>query len=252
MSLIQFEKQDSIGILTFNDPGKLNAMGPEMAAAFATKLDEIATDESLNVLVITGAGRAFSAGGDLQMLLDIGEMEHQQGAATLKAFYKNFLKLRDLKIPVIAAINGHAIGAGFCVALACDLRYVSKDAKLGANFAKIGISPGMGGTYFLKHMVGSLRTSEILLTGKIFSGKDAERFGLVNESTASDKLLPHALTVAQVIADNGKLAVRKIKQALQIAEHATLEEIFDWDSEAQAECLRTDDFKERIAGVLKK
>lgn len=252
MSLVLFEKQGSIGLLTLNHPEKLNAMSEDMAQAFSATLKTIAADKNLRVIILTGAGRAFSSGGHLAMLKSYSEKSKKEAANLLKKFYQNFLNLRNLAQPVIAAINGPAIGAGFCLALACDLRIASENAKMGANFAKIGLAPGMGGTYFLTHALGQLKASELLLTGKTFAASDAKELNLINRVCSSEDLLNTAFKLAKEIAENAPLAVRQIKKGLQLAQTASLTEIFDWDSKTQAETLKSKDFAEGILAVLEK
>lgn len=252
MSLVLFEKQDAIGQITLNDPDKLNAMSEAMAHEFKQILDEIAADDSIRVIVLTGAGRAFSSGGNADMLKSYGQKSPQESAQLLKNFYNHYLKVREIPQPVIAMMNGHAIGAGFCLAMACDLRFCVDNAKYGVNFARIGLAPGMAGAYLLKHSIGNVRAAELLLTGKAVSGEDALRLGLVNDVCSADQLSEKVFSVAQDIARNAPLAVRFIKQALQVAETGSLNDVFEFDSKAQAECLRSQDFSEGIDAVLAK
>ena len=166
-------------------------------------------------MVLTGAGRAFSAGGDLAMI----EARAAAGAANgprgrgairdgMRAFYQLFLSVRDLPCPTLAAINGAAIGAGLCVALACDLRIASREAKLGLNFTQLGLHPGMGATWTLPRLVGPARAAELLFSSRVFTGAEAATIGLVNRAVAPAEVLPAAHALAAEFAAAAPLAVR--------------------------------------------
>ncbi|MEZ4291817.1 MAG: enoyl-CoA hydratase/isomerase family protein [Myxococcota bacterium] len=157
---IRETRDGGVVTLHFADPDRLNAMTREMGEAFRDRIAGLAADDSIRALVLTGEGRAFSAGGDLDML----QAKADQGAAApgvawrairdeMASFYRLFLSLRDLACPTIAAINGHAIGAGLCVALGCDLRFVAREARLGLNFTRLGVHPGMAATWNLPRLV---------------------------------------------------------------------------------------------------
>ena len=154
--LILQSRDGDVVTLQFNDPDHLNAMTRKMGEAFRDAIGALALDDSLRAVVLTGVGRAFSAGGDLDMLQE----QADRGAAApgtawrgirdeMSSFYRLFLSVRDLPCPTISALNGHAIGAGFCVALGCDFRYVADEARLGLNFTRVGVHPGMGATWTL-------------------------------------------------------------------------------------------------------
>jgi len=164
---ILFEQQAGIATITFNQPETRNAMTPEMGNELGRAIERIRTDSSVRVVVVTGSGKSFCAGGNLHMIArDTGVRE---GGPTIGAsprdFYNRFLAIREVPVPTIAALNGHAIGAGFCFALACDLRIAAEDAKMGMTFARLGIHPGMGATYFLTRLIGSARACELFFHG---------------------------------------------------------------------------------------
>ena len=192
--LVLLARDGDVVTLTFNDPSHLNAMTQAMGEAFATCVTELAGDPSLRAVVLTGAGRAFSAGGDLTMI----ESRAAAGAANgprgrgairdgMRSFYKLFLAVREIPCPTIAAVNGAAIGAGLCVALACDVRIASSEAKLGLNFTQLGLHPGMGATWTLPRLVGGARAAEILFSSRIFTGAEAATIGLVNRAVAAGR-----------------------------------------------------------------
>lgn len=250
--LITYQTEGGIATLTLNDPESLNAMDENMGVAFGQALDKVEKDESVRVVILTGSGRAFSSGGNLQMIEDKIVKTAEVNKKELTQFYKTFLRLREIKVPVIAAINGHAVGAGFCVSLACDLRYAADTAKMGANFAKIGLAPGMGGTFLITRLLGPTRAAEVLLLAELLSADHAHRIGLLNGVFAPDQLLNHVRGVAKVIAANGPVAVAMIKKGIQKALNSTLEEMFDYDSSCQAESFKTADIKEGIRAIQEK
>ncbi len=244
--------KDSIATLTFNKPDQLNALDEPMGKAFSQSLKQIRNDPSIRALIITGAGRAFSSGGNLSMLESKIKKSQTANKAELKRFYRTFLEVRDLDIPVIAAINGPAVGAGFCLALACDFRFAAESSKMGANFARLGLAPGMGGTYLITRLVGPLRAAEILMTAHVFDARTAEKFGLVNGVSADAGLMPLVINTAKLLASNAPLSMAMIKRGIQKAQHASLEQMFNYDSAAQAKCFTTQDIKEGIAAIRDK
>ncbi len=244
--------ENHIATVTFNRPENLNALDKAMGLAFAKRLREIKKNRDVRVVILTGSGRAFSSGGNLDMIEAKTKKGFLANKNELKKFYKLFLGVRDLKVPVIAAMNGPAIGAGFCLSLACDLRYAATTAKIGANFAKIGLAPGMGGSYLITRLVGPTRAAEILLLAENLSAERALQMGLLNGIFLPETLLNHVYGVAKVIAENGPMAIRMIKKGIQKAIHATLSEMFDYDSTCQAKSFGSEDIKEGIRAIREK
>ena len=254
--LVLVERDGDVATLTFNDPERRNAMTRAMGEAFAREIALLAQADDLRALILTGAGRAFSAGGDLAMI----EERAAEGAAepgiarrsvrvTMRAFYELFLSVRDLACPSIAAINGHAIGAGLCVALACDLRIASSDAKLGLNFTKLGLHPGMGATWTLPRIVGTAQAAELLYTSRLFDADEAQRMGLVSRTLASDEVLPAARRLAAEIGACAPIAVAGVKRALERSPEATLQDQLGFEASEQGICFETRDVREGLAAV---
>ncbi|MFO1463619.1 MAG: enoyl-CoA hydratase-related protein [bacterium] len=252
MPLLLFEQAGPIGTLTLNNPQELNAMTPEMGDAIAAMVPELNAKPDLRVVLITGAGRAFSAGGNLQFILDHTSQGFEQNKREMIEFYSKFLQLRNIEVPTIAALNGPAIGAGLLIALACDLRYASADAKLAANFAKLGLSSGMGGLYWLTKLAGPAVAAELLFTARTFGAEEAQRLGLVNGVYPAPDLLLKVREVAEQIAANAPLALKIMKRGVQRAVTATLEEVFDYESAGQARSFATQDLKEGISAIQEK
>lgn len=254
--LILLERDGDVAVLTFNDPERRNAMTQAMGEAFAGHVARLASDLSLRALVLTGAGRAFSAGGDLGMIqARADEGAAQPGVARrgirdgMHAFYELFLSVRQLACPTIAALNGAAVGAGLCVALGCDMRLASRKAKLGLNFARLGIHPGMGATWTLPRLVGPAHAAELLYTGRLLEGQEAARIGLVNRALDPEDVLPEARKLAAEIAGASPIANRGIKQALERSAGASLEDQLGFEAARQAECFESGDIREGLAAA---
>jgi enoyl-CoA hydratase len=167
-------------------------------------------------------------------------------------FYRLYLSVRDIPVPTLAAIHGPAIGAGLCVALGCDLRVAATGAKLGLNFTKLGIHPGMGATWTLPRLVGPARAAELLYTGRILTGEEAEHIGLVNRAVPKDDVLETTLAIAREIAASGPLAVRGTKQALARSLEHGLGDQLDFEAGQQALNYETTDLAEGIRAVREK
>lgn len=249
---ILFEIKDSVAWITFNRPENLNALDEEIGAEFTAILTKIKQNSQIRVAVLTGSGRAFSSGGNLNMLREKMEKSAIVNENELKAFYQTFLQIRDLDIPFIAAINGHAVGAGFCLALACDFRYASSKAKLGANFTKIGLAAGMGGTWLVNELAGPVFAREILMLGEVFSAQKAFNYGLLNKVCEPEELIQKVKAVSETLSHNSPIALRKIKKGLNIAPRKSLLEMFDYDSKAQAECFESEDIREGVDAISQK
>jgi enoyl-CoA hydratase len=257
--LIRAARDGDVVTLHFNDPDRLNAMTREMGEAFRDRVGVLAQDATLRAVVLTGEGRAFSAGGDLDML----KLQADRGAADpgaawrgirddMSTFYRLFLSVRDLPCPTIAAINGHAVGAGFCVALGCDFRYVAAEAKLGLNFTRIGVHPGMAATWNLPRLVGPALAAELLYTSRMIDGEEAGRIGLANRVLTRAEVLEAAQATASEIAGNAPLAVRAVKQALSRTETASIEDQLQFEATEQAKNFESADSHEGIAAVREK
>jgi enoyl-CoA hydratase/carnithine racemase len=252
-TLVQVADRDAgVVLLTLRDPDRRNAMTAEMGACLSGALAELATRDDVRVAVLTGAGSAFSGGGDLALLADKAARAKagQDQTASMRRFYEAFLSVVHAPFPVLAAVNGHAIGAGACVAIACDLAIVSTTAKLGFNFVTLGIHPGMGGSWSLPRLVGPQRAAELLYTGRIVTGEQAAGYGMALEAVPPDEVLPRTLALATRIAASAPQPVRQLKRSLAGSGARTLEQQLDVEAAAQAENYRSADVDEglRAAG----
>ena len=230
-------------------------MTEAMGRAIAEQMKALAGDPSLRVAVLTGAGRAFSAGGDLAMIENMarqgsskpGDDTRREISQFMRRFYNLYLSVRDLPCPTIAAMNGAAIGAGLCIALACDTRIAARDAKLGLNFTRLGIHPGMGATWTLPRIVGPAHAAELLFTGRILDGAEAERIGLVNRAVDGEAVLPQALEMARAMALSAPIAVRGTKRALARSLDSDLAGQLDFEAHQQSLCCESADLGEGLA-----
>ncbi|MFM1846670.1 MAG: hypothetical protein RL417_144 [Pseudomonadota bacterium] len=242
----------NIGKITLNDPDNLNAMGEEMAAEFRSMVTNLGSDaRKLRAIVLTGAGRAFSAGGNLDMLERKSELTGEDNRLKMLDFYHSFLCLLDLKVPLIAAINGHAVGAGLCLASACDIRIASDKAKLGFTFTRLGLHPGMGATYFLPRVIGRAAATELLLTGRLIDAEKAWSLGLVSNVVAPEAILGEAERIAGEIADCGPEAARQVLETVR-GGLAELEAHLEREALAQSINYASSEFKEGVRAAIEK
>ncbi len=258
-SLVLVERDADVVTLTFNDPDRRNAMTRAMGEAFSDRIAELVSDASIRAVILTGAGRAFSAGGDMAMLDDLAaqgernpDLAQRPIRDSMRSFYGLFLSVRDLPCPTIAAINGHAIGAGLCVALACDTRFASSRAKLGLNFSTLGIHPGMAATWTLPRLVGPALAAELLYTGRIFGATEAAAMGLVNRAVEPETLLATARSIAAEIAAASPIVTKGIKRALARSLDSDLEGQLEFEAREQSLCFGSRDALEGLAAAREK
>jgi enoyl-CoA hydratase len=246
---ILLEVADGIATLTLNQPAKRNPMSVQMGEEIAEALRGLEADEDARVLVVTGAGEAFCAGGDMSMIEANTRRPVGESRQVMLDYYDRYLSLMRLPIPTIAAVHGYAIGGGLAIALACDLRYAAEDAKLGVNFARLGIHPGMASTLTLPRAVGLARALELFYTGRLVSGREAETLGLVNRAVPRAELMPTVLEVARAISRNAPLVVRMLKRAVHRAAEGALTGALGYEAFCQAISYTTTDLKEGVAAI---
>ncbi len=235
--------------LTLNRPERRNALTEELASALRVRLTEVARDDSVRVLVLTGAGRAFCAGADLGRL-GARAATVQEKEQVLRVYYRAFLDLRDLKIPTIAAIQGPAIGAGLNLALCCDLRVLARGARLAAPFVKLGIHPGGGATWMLSRLAGTSAAREMLLLGEPVSAERALQVGLAGRLVEDGEELPAALEWASSLAALPRPVLLDLKRTLALAESgADFDQVLELETVAQARSLTSEDAGEGWAAL---
>ena len=251
--LVRVARDDAdatVTVVTLNQPDNLNAMtvtmGDEIEAVVAD-LRSLPPSE-LRAIVLTGAGRAFSAGGDLAFLDARRDDSPTCNAETMRRFYARFLSIRKLPVPVVACINGPAIGAGLCFAMAADVRVTHDKAKLGFTFVGLGLHPGMGATHTI-----ALAASRMLLTGDIVGGQEALALGLVTVSCAdAPAALAEALGIARRIAAQSPLAVRATLRTLRQTADFGLDAALQREADAQAQSYASADYAEGLAAIKAK
>jgi enoyl-CoA hydratase/carnithine racemase len=237
-----------IATLTLHDEANLNAMSDEMAAEFAAAIATLKTIPALRAVILTGAGKAFSAGGHLGMLEAKQTKSAEENRKGMLAFYDSFLRMRELKVPLIAAINGAAVGAGLCVACACDIRIAATSAKLGFTFLKLGLHPGMGATYFVPHIVGESIATELLLTGRIISAEEGFRIGMLSKICAPESLMSEAKAIIQEMLSCGPEASQQLLKTMR-GDGAQLKKALEREAECQSVNYASAEFAEGIAAM---
>ena len=248
-----FDVADGVATVTLNRPASLNAFSTPMQRELAALIAHLADDNAVRAVVLTGAGRAFCAGGD------IGEMEAAADPVPLAGRNKLhrmlttvLMPLVRLEKPVIAAINGAAVGAGMNLALAADITLVSDTATFSQAFVKVGLVPDTGGLYLLTRLIGLNRAKELCFTGRMIGAREAFELGLVNRVVPGNKLMPEALALAKELASGASAAIGLTKSLLNLAHTATLEEMAEFESYALAIVLSTDDHREGIRAFREK
>ncbi|WP_121255412.1 enoyl-CoA hydratase/isomerase family protein [Nocardioides ferulae] len=237
---------DGVALLTLDNPSLRNAMSDEMTGSWVRAVEALAADPTVRVVVVTGAGSAFCSGGNTSWLAEDPDATVDALRTKMMAFYRAWLSIRRLEVPTIAAINGPAIGAGLCLALACDIRYAARGAKLGAPFVKLGLHPGMAGTYLLPHVVGEAHARDLLLTGRVVEADEALRMGLVSRVLGAADFHDDVLATAAEVARTAPIASRLTTLALREGGHRDLESGLQWEAMAQPITLATEDLHEGI------
>ncbi|WP_375481138.1 enoyl-CoA hydratase [uncultured Jatrophihabitans sp.] len=223
---------DGVRVLTLNDPERRNAMSPELQQALGAAADTVAADPAARVLVVTGNGTAFSAGADLPAVFHDLDREVSDIRAGLQSIYDSFLRIKRLRIPTLAAVNGAAVGAGVNLAMACDVRIAGSRARFGVTFTTLGLHPGGGCTYFLTQALGRQRAFQLIMDGAVLDADEALRLGLVLDVV--DDPLAAALETAQRWAGVDPRLARDIKTSVGIAERGLFDETLEFEGWAQA------------------
>lgn len=240
---------DGVVILTLSLPERRNAMTGELTQAWVDAVTSLKGDRSVRAVVVTGEGTAFCAGGELSWLAESPGMSVDAIRDRMVPFYKAWLGIRDVEVPVIAAINGPAIGAGLCLALACDLRYAASSAVMSVPFTTLGMHSGMAATWLLPQAVGLPVARELLFTGRRVDAAEALRLGLVNGVFEPEELLSGALGVARQIAANGPVAMRLTVAGLRNGGHSSLEASLAYEALAQPVTFASEDLTEGLAAA---
>jgi len=243
--------RDPSGVVTvrLDNPERRNAMSAEMTSSWLATMTALRSDRSVRVVVVTGNGDAFCSGGDTGWLVSRPEDTVDELRERMLPFYRAWLSIRELEVPTIAAINGAAIGAGLCLALAADLRYAADDARLSVPFTRLGINPGMAGTWLLPAVAGIGLAREMLLAGRVLTGAEAAAAGLVNRSFPGARLADEVTAIAGAIADAAPIATRLTKLALAAGGHVDFDSALQWEALAQPITMATADSREGLVAA---
>lgn len=250
---IDISETNNIVTIKLNRPEKLNALVGHMRRDLAEALEEAASDHSVRVVIITGAGRGFCAGGDVPYMAELIERKDTEEFSRLLGSARRVISaIRHMTKPVIASVNGPASGAGFNLALACDLRIASTTATFSQSFAKVGLHPDWGGTYFLPRMVTTNKACEMFFLGDLIGAEEALELGIVNSVVKPEQLEGATLQLAERLRDAPPLAIAAAKQAVYMSHGSELEEMLRYENEAQLRCFHSEDCREGIRAFLEK
>lgn len=246
---ISYEVKGHVAVLTINRPEALNALNTGVLEELLQTVTQAEADHSVYVLVITGAGKAFVAGADISQMKDLSAVEAKAfGECGNNVFYK----IETISKPVIAAVNGYALGGGCELAMACDIRIAGTKAKFGQPEVGLGITPGFGGTQRLPRIVGASKAKELILTAETIGAEEALRIGLVSKVVADEELMDTALAMANKIAGNAQIAVRQSKDAINKGMQCDIATGLSYEAQAFALCFSTEDQKDAMTAFVNK
>ncbi|MHA2090753.1 MAG: enoyl-CoA hydratase/isomerase family protein [Candidatus Kariarchaeaceae archaeon] len=256
MAIIEYSKEgtflsdkENIAKITFNRPEKLNAFSNEVLEELNLALDKAEQDPDIRAIIITGNGKAFSAGADLSSL---GTMTPEQGYDYTLKGQEAFRRIENFPKGIIAAINGYAFGGGLEIAMACDIRIASEEAKMGTSEVKIGLIPAWGGSQRLPYLIGMSRAREMILTGNTYSANDAMEMGLLSKVVPADELASTAAFMAAAIADNAPLAITAAKESMNKARTLSIDEGNQLEADLARKLSESEDLREGATAILSK
>lgn len=249
MGMIQFELNGKIAVLTLHSP-PANALSSKLLETIAEKLDEIEKDEALKVIILKGEGKFFSAGADIKEFTALNHSDEYQALA--EKGQSLFRRMEYYNIPIIAAIHGAALGGGLELAMACHMRIVTEQAKLGLPELNLGIIPGFAGTQRLPQYVGLAKAYEMILTGEFISGEEAVGLGLANKAVSEDRLDEEAMLLAEKIAKKSKASIHKVMELIPFAKTSQFKEGSLAEAKAFGEVFTTADAKEGVQAFVEK
>ena len=254
--VILYDKKDRIVTITLNKPETRNALSGDLCEALVAALEKADGDSDISCVVLAANGKSFCAGGNLK---EIKAMTAEQNMSPLdiEQWYKTGIQripltMANISVPVIAAVNGHAIGAGNDLTTMCDIRVAGEDAIFAESFLRVGIIPGDGGAWLLPRIIGQARANQMLFTGEFIDAQKALNYGLVSEVVANDKLLERAYELAEMVIGFPPLAIRKTKELVRTAQSVTLKENLDQAALFQGVLQQMDDHQEAIDAILEK
>jgi len=247
-----YSRQENISVLTINRPDARNAFSPEMIGLWRDYLKEARDDDTVNVIVVTGAGDTFCSGGDIRDMAEGKLRSWDMKRFLWDGVHRIILTLEDIDKPVIAAINGAAMGAGMDMAIMCDIRVSSDRAKLGESYIQMGLVPGDGGAWFLPRLVGVSKALELFLTADVLDAGEALSLGIVNRVVPHENLMEETMKLASRIAQKPPLAVKMMKRAVYQGTTSTLRSHLDYISSQLSLLSETHDHAEAARAFLEK
>lgn len=249
MSYVKLEQQGAVGIVTIDRPEALNALNSQVLVELDETISQIEANNDIHVVILTGAGRSFVAGADIGEMVNYSSYEGKKFGVLGGGV---FLRLENLSKPVIAAINGFALGGGNELAMSCDIRLASEKAQFGQPEVGLGIPPGFGGTQRLPRIVGISKAMELILTGRIIKADEAKAIGLVSEVYPADELMARAMELAQTIAAQAPIAVKESKRCIRMGMQTDITTGSAFEAEAFGVCCGTADKAEGMGAFLEK
>ena len=249
------QAKDGVAVLTLNRPDRLNAMSRPMLDALLEALPRLAEDPAVGVVVLTGAGRGFCAGGDVKAMAEgteLGGQTMEEKAQALRSRMETSRWLHEMPKPTIAMMRGPAAGAGLSLAMACDLRIASDTVKLGTAFARVGYSGDFGGSYYLTQLVGTAKARELYFTADLLDAQQALGLGLVNRVVADARLEEETMALASRLARGPRVAYRYMKRNMNAAESASLKEMLDLEAWNHTRTGMTEDHREAARAFVEK
>ncbi|WP_209122691.1 enoyl-CoA hydratase/isomerase family protein [Alkalihalobacillus sp. BA299] len=248
---VLFEVENGVATITLNEPKHMNALSSSIIEGLQNSIARINEDSEIRAVVLTGSGKAFCAGGDIKTFPD-----SRSNAAVSRNYMKFGLpflvELAQLEKPIVAAVNGYAVGAGFSIAIACDFILASNDSTFAMSFNKVGLVPDLGALYHLPRIVGMARAKELALTGRSITPHEAKEYGIVLEVLPQEELLERAKELASTLADSATQALGLTKHILNRSYELSLEQVLREEAMAQAIAFSTDDHKEGVTSFFEK
>ena len=247
--------KDGVAVLTLNRPDRLNAMSRPMLDALLEALPRLAEDPAVGVVVLTGAGRGFCAGGDVKAMAEgneLGGQTMEEKAQALRARMETSRWLHEMPKPTIAMLRGPAAGAGLSLAMACDMRIASDTARLGTAFARVGYSGDFGGSYYLTQLVGTAKARELYFTADLLDAQQALGLGLVNRVVSDARLEEETMALASRLARGPRVAFRYMKRNMNAAESASLKDMLDLEAWHHTRTGMTEDHREAARAFVEK
>ncbi|MDD4160632.1 MAG: enoyl-CoA hydratase [Synergistaceae bacterium] len=247
---LELIKKSGVAVITMKSPESMNALEIILFEELCDATSDVEGDDSVKAVILTGTGRAFCAGGDLKRFSE--GFKPNEGYLYMKKFAPWVRQFAGMCKPTIAAVNGYAVGAGFCMALHADIILASEDAKFGMAFVNVGLIPDLGGLYVLPRLVGFQKAKELVFTGRNISAAEAMEIGIVNRVTPADKLLEESFGLAKKIAEGPSFAHRMAKSLINASPAMTLDQLLEQEALFQAQCIQTEDHKNAAEAFLRK